>query len=200
MFGFFVFRLLNQLIDHHALITDQQVDRSTGTGLIFILRWFWWRINAAAELAAMLGGFIIGSITSTSSIFNQIDFGYQLLIISVATALLWIVVMYLTPPESDATLDEFYLQVRPGGIGWQRQRERTGIAAEQDLGRDILKVIAASLLLFGSMLAIGGFLLLKPLTGWVCLIMAVLGGFWLRQLNKRKIAPMSSPGLRINDE
>ncbi|WP_036484363.1 sodium:solute symporter family protein [Myxosarcina sp. GI1] len=172
----------------------------TGPGLVLILRWFWWRINAAAELAAMLGGFIIGLVTSINSDFNQIDFGYRLLIISAATALIWIIVMYLTPPESDATLDEFYLRVRPGGIGWQRQRERTGITAEQNLGRDIVKVIAATLLLFGSMLAIGGFLLLQPVTGWICLIIAVLGGFWLRQLNKRQLAPMPRPGLNMKDE
>lgn len=172
----------------------------TGPGLVLILRWFWWRINAAAELAAMLGGFIIGLITSISPQFNQFDFGYRLLIISVVTALLWIIVMYLTPPESETTLDEFYLRVRPGGIGWQRQRERTGIAAAQDLGRDLLKVIAASLLLFGSMLGIGGFLLLQPITGWIWLIIAVVGGFWLRQLNRRKIAPIPRPGLRIEDE
>lgn len=172
----------------------------TGPGLVLILRWFWWRINAAAELAAMLGGFIIGLITSINPEFNQIDFGYRLLIISAATALVWITVMYLTPPESDATLDEFYLLVRPGGIGWQRQRERTGIAAAQNLGRDLLRVIAASLLLFDSMLAIGGFLLLQPVTGWITLIIAVIGGFWLRQLNKRKIAAMPRPGLSMKDE
>ena len=81
----------------------------TGPGLVLILRWFWWRINAAAELAAMLGGFIIGLITSIYPeqiisffpIFEQIldDFGYKLLFISTITALLWITVMYLTPPQ-----------------------------------------------------------------------------------------------------
>lgn len=170
----------------------------TGPGLVLILRWFWWRINAAAELAAMLSGFFIGLISSIYPAFNNIfpDFGYQLLFISTVTAIIWLTVMFLTPPESDAILDEFYLRVQPGGMGWRRQRERTGIIPTQDLGRDILKVLAGSLLLFGSMLGIGGFLLLQPLTGWICLIMAVIGGFWLRKLNKRKILPMySRPGL-----
>ena len=171
----------------------------TGPGLVLILRWFWWRINAAAELAAMLGGFIIGLITSINPEFNQLfpDFGYRLLFISGTTALLWITVMYLTPPESDATLDEFYRRVQPGGIGWQRQRERTGISAAQNLIKDLLKVIAATLLLFGSMFAIGGFLLLQSLTGWISLIVAVVGGFWLRQLNKHKPPSMSRPGLDL---
>ena len=169
----------------------------TGPGLVLILRWFWWRINAAAELAAMLGGFIIGLITSINPEFNQLfpDFGYRLLFISATTALLWIAVMYLTPPESDATLDEFYRRARPGGIGWKRQKERTGIPAAQDLTQDLLKVVAATLLLFGAMFAIGGFLLLQSTTGFIALTVAVIGGFWLRQLNKHRSISMAKPGL-----
>ena len=169
----------------------------TGPGLVLILRWFWWRINAAAELAAMVGGFIIGLITSIDPEFNELfpDFGYKLLFISGTTALLWITVMYLTPPESDVTLDEFYRRVQPGGIGWRKQKERTGIPAAQNLIQDLLRVIAATLLLFGTMFAIGGFLLLQSMTGFISLIVAVLSGFWLRQLNKRKPIVMPKPGL-----
>ena len=169
----------------------------TGPGLVLILRWFWWRINAAAELAAMVAGFVIGLVTSVYPGLNNIfpDFGYKLLFISGTTAIIWIAVMYLTPPESDETLDRFYAKVQPGGIGWQRQKERTGIEPAQDLVRDLFKVIAASLLLFGSMFAIGGFLLLQSLTGWISLIVAVVGGFWLRQLNRHKPISMPRPGL-----
>ena len=169
----------------------------TGPGLVLILRWFWWRINAAAELAAMVGGFVIGLITSINPEFNELfpDFGYKLLFISAVTALLWIAVMYLTPPESDATLEEFYRRVQPGGIGWKKQRERTGIPAAQNLTQDLLRVIAATFLLFGTMFAIGGFLLLQSVTGFISLIVAVISGFWLRQLSKHKPIVMPKPGL-----
>ena len=50
------------------------------------------------------------------------------------------------------------------------------------------------LLLFGAMLAVGGFLLFQSLTGWISLVIAVLGGYWLRQLNKRPTFPMGRPG------
>jgi Na+/proline symporter len=172
----------------------------TGPGLVLILRWFWWRINAAAELAAMISGFALGLLANTSQ-FHQFlpDFGYKLIFISLITALIWLTVMLFTPAESDEILDNFYRRVKPGGIGWQRQRERTGIASDQDLGKDLLKVVAASFLLFGSMFAIGGFLLLQPLTGWISLIAAVAGGSWLHQLNKRKILPMPRPGLSDED-
>ena len=185
----------------------------TGPGLVLILRWFWWRINAAAELTAMLSGFVFGLLTSeipetiissiisvlpfTDNILSPIlqfqifineklftDFGTRLLIISLVTFIAWIAVMYLTEPESDEVLDRFYLRVRPGGIGWRRQRKRTGVAAGQNLTRDFFKVIAAVILLFGSMFAVGGFLLLQPLVGWTCLVVTVVSGFWLKKLNK----------------
>ena len=185
----------------------------TGPGLVLILRWFWWRINAAAELTAMVSGFVFGLLTSeipqaiitaiikglpfTATILAPIlqwqtflneqlfaDFGIRLMIISVVTFVAWLSVMYLTPPESDEVLDRFYLLVRPGGFGWRKQKERTGVAAAQSLTQDLKRAIAAGFLLFGLMFTIGGFLLLQPLTGWVCLIIAVISGFWLRKLNR----------------
>ncbi|MEC4986460.1 MAG: sodium:solute symporter family protein [Oscillatoria sp. PMC 1068.18] len=173
----------------------------TGPGLVLILRWFWWRVNAAAELAAMLGGFFVGLITTFFAGFNDIfaDFGLRLLVISGTTAVLWITVMLLTPPESDDTLDEFYRRVRPGGWGWKRQQERTGLQPVQNLSLDILRVIVATFALFGIMFAIGGFLLLEPLTGWVSLIIGVVAWFWLRQLSKKKVLPMPRPGLDDSD-
>ena len=168
----------------------------TGPGLVLILRWYCWRINATAELAAMIAGFIIGltSVIPNLNLFPA-DFGLRLMIISGLTAIIWITAMYLTPPESEETLNKFYLKVRPAGIGWRKQQEETGVKPLQNLRLDVLKVIASVFLLFGLMLSIGGFLLLKSLTGWLWLIIAVIGGFWLRHLNKQRIFPMPRPGL-----
>lgn len=160
----------------------------TGPGLVLILRWFWWRINAAAELASMVAGFIIGLITSIVPILTIPDFGLRLLVTSAITAVIWVAAMLLTPPESDETLDRFYTLVRPGGPGWKRQQERTGLMPVQNLGLDIQRAIAAIFLLFGTLFATGGFLLLQSLTGWIALVIAVAGGFWLRQLNKRVLS------------
>ncbi|MEQ9552185.1 MAG: sodium:solute symporter family protein [Coleofasciculus sp. G3-WIS-01] len=167
----------------------------TGPGLVLILRWFWWRINAAAELTAMVGGFIVGLTTSIVPIIQIEEFGLRLLVTTAITSVLWITAMLVTPPESEATLEAFYRQVRPAGPGWQRQQERTGLLPIQNLGQDIKRVLAAILLLFGAMFAIGGFLLLQPLTGWVSLIATVSGAMWLRQLNRKKPLPVPRPGL-----
>ena len=170
----------------------------TGPGLVLILRWFWWRINAAAELASMVAGLAIGFTTSVVPLLQIEDFGLRLLVISGLTTVIWGVVMALTPPESDATLDAFYRKVRPGGPGWRRQRRSTRLPAAQDLGHDALRVLAALLLLFGAMLSIGGFLLYQPLTGWLALIAAGLGWYWLRQLGSY-VVPMPRPGLDDGD-
>ncbi|MGK7958808.1 MAG: sodium:solute symporter family protein [Crocosphaera sp.] len=169
----------------------------TGPGLVLILRWFWWRINAAAELSAMIAGFFIGLITTINPEINNIfpDFGWRLLGISVMTALVWITVMYLTAPEDEETLLNFYSRVRPGGMGWQHQRYKTGLEPAQNLSNDILKVVAAILVMFGSMFAIGGFLLLQSITGFVSLTLAVIGGLWLKKLSKKRVSSMPIPEL-----
>ena len=156
----------------------------TGPGLVLILRWFWWRINAAAELASMLAGFLVGLVTSVVPILTIPDFGLRLLVTTAITAVIWVVAMLLTPPESDATLDAFYSKVRPGGPGWARQRQRTGLEPTQALGHDLLRTLAALLLLLGAMLGVGGFLFLQPITGWFWLVIAVIGWVWLRHLRK----------------
>lgn len=102
-----------------------------GTGLLFILRWFWWRINAASELAAMIVSFVV-------AVFLQFaDLGladWQNLVIGVAiTTIVWVVVAYVSRPTADEVLFDFYRKVHPGGPGWNRVRER---AREQGLDID----------------------------------------------------------------
>ena len=167
----------------------------TGSGLVFILRWFWWRVNAAAELAAIVGSFLLGCATTLVPVLKIADFGTRVIVNSLTILLLWLTLMFVTSPETPETLNQFYRLVRPGGPGWGQQRINTGLAPAQDLGLDIQKVLAAILLLFGAMLSTGGFLLLQSSTGWVCLVIAVAGGFWLRQLNKRKPPSIPRPGL-----
>ena len=120
----------------------------TGPGVVLILRWFWWRINAAAELSAMLAGFFVGLFTSVVPVIAIPDFGTRLLVIVAITTVIWVVVMYLTPPESDETLIAFYKKVKPGGPGWRRIRAITGIEGA-NLKVAMIRVVAASFVLFG---------------------------------------------------
>jgi hypothetical protein len=154
----------------------------TGPGLVLILRWFWWRINAWAELAAMLAGFLVGAGTTLVPVIQIGDFGLRLFVTALISVAIWFPVMLLTRPESDEKLDDFYRRVRPGGPGWRRQRERTGLAPAQDLALDLRRIAAGLMLLFGLMFAVGSRVLLR----WGSLAMmtgtAAEGGLWLRRL------------------
>jgi solute:Na+ symporter, SSS family len=154
----------------------------TGPGLVLILRWFWWRINAWAELAAMVGGFLIGVGTTFVPIIQIGDFGLQLMTITAITAAIWIPVMFLTAPESDEKLESFYRRVRPGGPGWRRIRERTGVPAAQDLACDVQRVIAGLMILFGLTFLVGGLLLLRWGVAGVSGTFFLIGAIWLRHL------------------
>ncbi|CDM92666.1 MAG: sodium:solute symporter family protein [Limnospira maxima] len=167
----------------------------TGSGLVLILRWFWWRVNAAAELSAIVGSFLVGMVTSLSPWFKIEDFGWRIIFITISVTCLWVIVLVLTPPESETTLETFYQKVRPGGPGWSRERMKTGLFPAQDLGLDLQRVLASIFLLLGLLLATGGFLLLQQAIAWISLIVAVIGGVWLRHLSRLKIQPTPRPGL-----
>lgn len=96
-----------------------------GTGLIFILRWFWWRINAWSEISAMIvSGFV--SIFFSNQLINDIFFGIngflpnwsKFPLTVLVTTIIWIIVTFLTKPESDQTLIKFYNKTNPGGPSW----------------------------------------------------------------------------------
>jgi hypothetical protein len=147
----------------------------TGPGVVLVLRWFWWRINAAAELAAMLGGFLVGFSTSVLPLLRIDDYGLRLLVTTVLTAVLWILVMLATPPESPEVLEHFVRQVKPSGPGWALWRQRTGVEPEESLLDLISQLVFSCAVLFGALLGIGGFLLKLPVWGWGGLVVAVVG-------------------------
>ena len=153
----------------------------TGPGVVLVLRWFWWRVNAAAELAALLGGFLIGFSTSVVPVLRIEDYGVRLLVTTLLTAGLWLVAMLATPPESPEVLERFVRQVRPPGPGWTQWRRRTGVIADETMPGLMLLLVAGCALLFGALLGIGGFLLKLQLWGWSGLILAVVGVLLLRR-------------------
>jgi hypothetical protein len=152
----------------------------TGPGAVLILRWFWWRVNAWAELAAMLAGFAIALLTY-SNLFPPLEFGARLAVTAAGSGVIWIAVMLLTKPESDETLETFYRRVRPGGPGWKRVREKTGLEPVTELGRDLMRTLGAAMLLFGLMFAAGGAMLYEWRTATLA---AVVGAFGLLVLRR----------------
>lgn len=87
-----------------------------GVGLVLILRWFWWRINAWSEISAMIAPFIIFPILKSSGIM----FPYSLFIIVPGTTIVWLAVTFLTKPTSEDVLIAFYTTIHPGGVMWKK--------------------------------------------------------------------------------
>src|SRR4051812_42029740 len=106
-----------------------------GTGLVFILRWYWWRAEAWAAITAMAASFIafmaLPAMHRGLGDSSSGDYAFTMLTIVGIPTVVWLAVTYLTPPETEATLDRFYRQVRPGGPGWKPVAERLGYAGDR---------------------------------------------------------------------
>ena len=162
----------------------------SGPGVVLVLRWFWWRVNAAAELAAMLCGFIVGLLTSVLPLVRIEDYGLRLAVITGVSAVVWLSAMLLTPPESEAVLETFIRQVQPPGPGWARLRQRFQVEPQERLSTLLARFVYSCGVLFGGLIGIGGFLLHQQFSGWGGLV--VLVGSWrlMRRLPQQNGARM----------
>src|SRR5207302_1017476 len=92
-----------------------------GTGAVLLLRWYWWRINAWSEVSAMITAFVVSVLLQTVGGLDSdrpLDFARIVLVTVAVTTVVWLVVTFLTRPESDTTLDAFYRRTRPSRTGW----------------------------------------------------------------------------------
>ncbi|MCE1189826.1 MAG: Na+:solute symporter [Ignavibacteria bacterium] len=111
-----------------------------GTGLLYLVRWFWWRINAWSEIVAMISSFAISVfflIISKNGI--HVSSHIALMITVAFTTICWVLTAYLAPQTDEKTLVSFYRRVKPFGPGWEKVRILAGISAEEakDSSRNI---------------------------------------------------------------
>jgi hypothetical protein len=128
-----------------------------GPGLVLLLRWFWWRINAWAEISAMLAGLLLALATFLPALAG-LTFGERLLLTAFGSLAVWLPMMLLTRPESAATLDAFYVRVRPAGA-WGPVRARVGLPPLDDLARDARRWLLWVTIILGGTLGTGWLLL-----------------------------------------
>lgn len=161
-----------------------------GTGSVYILRWFWWRINAWSEISAMTASFVI-------SIFLQIVLGLDtgdakvfakvMLITVTVTSFIWLTVTLVTAPEKEETLLGFYRKVRPGGILWKPIADKAPeVRADTGLTRDLLDWAIGIVLIYTTLFGFGKILLGSPATGSVLLIIAGLCFYFIMWDLKRR--------------
>jgi len=161
-----------------------------GTGLVFILRWYWWRVNAWSEISAMAASFV----TSIALHFSGInagdtasrDYALAMVITVGVTTVVWLTVTFLTPPEPDPVLDRFYRKVRPGGPGWRRVSSRLGFGDDRIPGGalSVVNWVAGVVAVFTALFGVGEFLTGTARNGVVYFLVAI-GSFALIMRNLR---------------
>lgn len=170
--GFLALQLQSALQTFNLLLSI-----GAGTGLLFILRWYWDRINAWSEISAMVISFVI-SVFMQLSDFPTLEDWHKLVISIAITTVGWIAVTLLTPREDAEKLVAFYNKIQPRGPGWEwtkaqpraiKQRDRSG----QTLHISLLCMILACISVYTTMFAIGRFLQANMQFGFVALVVAI---------------------------
>ena len=123
-----------------------------GTGMIYILRWFWWRINAYTEIVAMISSIIIAGYFNFG---NSVLEDWQKIVIgALLTTIVWIVATYFTPPDDEETLRGFVKKVNPGGPGWAKYSD--GVSTEPwPVPNGILSMVLGCTAVYGFLLGVG---------------------------------------------
>jgi Na+/proline symporter len=156
-----------------------------GTGLVLILRWYWWRINAWSEISAMITSFVV-SVTAMQMVPGRFagtanaDAWVMLVTVAVSTVV-WLAVTFLTKPEPDAVLDSFYRRVRPGGPGWRAVSARLGFGRESIPGGRLAWTnwLAGIVAVYGTLFGIGKLIFGELSSGLVLLAIAAAAFAWI---------------------
>ena len=169
-----------------------------GTGLIFILRWFWWRINAWSEITAMFSSGILAILLETTSLRDFLfgaengllpDWG-ELPFIMVITTIIWLTATFVTQPESKEVLQQFYKKIQPGGPGWSKviaeaEGESVDIVeegAKWSVPSGITAMLLGVLLIYTIMFATGYWIYGETTLAMVLTVVAAVSGYLLTRV------------------
>jgi solute:Na+ symporter, SSS family len=155
-----------------------------GTGLIFILRWFWWRINAYTEISAMAISFVVAIFFEVINpkvnwILIPENQSYLKLLYSVSiTTVGWLLVTFLTQPEKDEVLLSFYRKVTPAAFGWKKVLDRYPAEKQEQgqLPKEIGLMLTGTVMVYAALFSTGFFIYGNILAGSIAAVIAVVGG------------------------
>lgn len=163
-----------------------------GTGLLYLIRWFWWRVNAWSEVAAMVSSFAVSIIILILNKNGAAISTHAALLMTIAvTTLCWVTTAFFGPETDRATLVAFYKKVRPFGPGWKKIREEAGISAEEaratheNIPMALLGWVAGCTVIWSSLFAVGNFLYGR--TGYalgLLVVFIISGGALLFVINR----------------
>jgi Na+/proline symporter len=169
-----------------------------GTGLIFILRWFWWRINAWSEISAMFASGIISILIKATPLGDYLfnaetgllpDWAEIPLVVFITTAI-WLITTLATQPESKAVLQSFYKKTQPGGPGWNKvvteaSQENITLQDNNDkwsVPSGIIAMLVGCVLIYSALFATGYWIYGETTTALILTIVAAIAAFILTKL------------------
>ena len=167
-----------------------------GTGLLFILRWFWYRINIYSEISAMIISFLVAlylQMVHPRIGFEVISTEIQLIIGVSITTFSWILITYLTPSEDKKVLRDFYKKIQPGGIGWKKvvddaKKEGVNIEGNKeawDVPTGIICMVLGCLFVYSILFSIGSLLYSKYTVATFLLVISFVSLFFLQKAWKK---------------
>jgi len=191
--GFFALTFLNNATQAFNVLLLS----GAGSGAIYLLRWFWWRINAWTEVVAMVFATIMAVVlvfgvddaSLQSNLFDS--FTSKLLIAVAATTIVWLTTMFITKPEHQKTLEKFYELTQPGGPGWKKvvsKAKDEGRIIEKTPGKkwnmpiQILLVFVGCIVIYGALFAIGSIIYHHVVASIVLSIIVISGTIILFRL------------------
>src|SRR6266851_1542483 len=157
-----------------------------GTGLVLLLRWYWWRINAWSEISAMIASFVLSllgfAFIAPRFAPNDPNALAVIMLVTVAgSTVVWLVTTFVTRPEPDRVLQSFYRRVRPGGPGWARVSARLGFGREPIPGGALAWTnwIAGIVAVYATLFGIGKVIFGFTGAGLAMLAVAAAAFYWI---------------------
>ncbi|MBC7363473.1 MAG: Na+:solute symporter [Candidatus Aminicenantes bacterium] len=186
--------LLTFVLESAKASFDLMLSIGAGTGLIYLLRWFWWRINAWSEIAAMASSFSVAVyFFIRGKAGHPVPQHLSLLVTIAFTTVVWLLVTYLTKPVAKEKLISFYQLVRPAGPGWKKIREEACLEPSPDsLTKSLAGWVSGCLFVYSALFGAGAFLYGRFSLGLFWSVLLIISGFFLIKIFSRIWAGKSS--------
>lgn len=159
---------------------------SAGLGLVLILRWYWWRVNAWSELVATLSPVFLLIVALILGAFGvvvpglQAEFPVNLFSVTAFTTIVWVIATFVTRPTSPEVLDRFYRRIHPGGPGWKPVAARNSdVQPDTGLGALLADWVAGVVLVYTTLFGFGYLLMGRTGPMLLCLVLAVSSAAFL---------------------
>jgi hypothetical protein len=152
------------LLDTAKDAFDVILQVGAGTGLLYLVRWFWWRVNAWCEVVAMVSSFVVSlGLLVMAKAGSPVSTHKALLFTVAVTTLCWVITAYVGPQTDRRVLIDFYKRVKPAGPGWTEIREAAGLTNlprthDENVPLALLGWAAGSMMIWSALFSVGNYL------------------------------------------